>query len=87
LGDKFLHTHFYLRYIYGGKLPLEEFDISDIFKILVTASELSLQELNNYLQSFLIKNNVNWIEQNLTWYIKRVLKMILSRNFKNIVII
>jgi hypothetical protein len=55
---------FYFRYIYGGKLPLEEYDISDIFKILVTASELSLQELNNYLQSFLIKNKASWIGQN-----------------------
>uniref|UniRef100_U9TTG0 Kelch-like protein 17 n=1 Tax=Rhizophagus irregularis (strain DAOM 181602 / DAOM 197198 / MUCL 43194) TaxID=747089 RepID=U9TTG0_RHIID len=53
-----------LRYIYGGKLTLEGHDISDIFKILVTANELSLQELNNYLQSFLIKNNASWIEQN-----------------------
>ncbi|PKY17036.1 BTB-domain-containing protein, partial [Rhizophagus irregularis] len=40
-----------LRYIYGGKLPVEEYDISDIFKVLVTANELSLQELNYYLQS------------------------------------
>jgi hypothetical protein len=55
---------FYFRYIYGGKLPLEEYDISDIFKILVTASELSLQELNNYLQSFLIEKNSSWLEQN-----------------------
>ncbi|CAB4427809.1 unnamed protein product [Rhizophagus irregularis] len=33
-----------LRYIYGGRLPLEEFDISDVIKILVAANELSLQE-------------------------------------------
>jgi hypothetical protein len=43
---------------------LEEYDVSDIFKILITASELSLQELNNYLQSFLIKNKASWIGQN-----------------------
>ncbi|GES96345.1 carbohydrate-binding module family 13 protein [Rhizophagus clarus] len=53
-----------LRYIYGGKLSVEEYDIPDLLKILVTASELNLQELNNYLQSFLIENNANWIEQN-----------------------
>ncbi|UZO02530.1 uncharacterized protein OCT59_021010 [Rhizophagus irregularis] len=50
-----------LWYIYGGELTLEEYDISDI---LVTASELSLRELNNYLQSFLVKNKASWIEQN-----------------------
>ncbi|CAB4445219.1 unnamed protein product [Rhizophagus irregularis] len=34
-----------LRYIYGGSLPLEEYDALDVIKILVAASELSLQEL------------------------------------------
>ncbi|UZO02715.1 uncharacterized protein OCT59_021194 [Rhizophagus irregularis] len=27
-----------LKYIYGGRLPLEEFDISDVIKILVAAN-------------------------------------------------
>src|SRR3954453_19989145 len=55
---------FYFGYIYGGRLSLEEYDTSDIIKILVTASELSLQELIPHLQSFLIKNKTNWMEQN-----------------------
>ncbi|GES96350.1 carbohydrate-binding module family 13 protein [Rhizophagus clarus] len=52
-----------LRYIYCGKISVEEYDIPDLLKILVTASELNLQELSNYLQSFLVKNNASWIEQ------------------------
>ena len=43
---------------------MEEYDNSDIIKILVAASELSLQELITYLQSFLIENKANWMEQN-----------------------
>jgi len=43
---------------------LEEYDISDIIKILVAANELSLQELFPYLESFLIKNKAKWMEQN-----------------------
>jgi len=43
---------------------LEEYDASDIIKILIAASELSLQELVTYLQSFLIKKKANWMEQN-----------------------
>jgi hypothetical protein len=54
----------YFRYIYGGKLSLEEYDNLDIIKILAAASELSLQELITYLQSFLIENKRNWMEQN-----------------------
>src|ERR1700728_4755175 len=55
---------FYFRYIYGGKLSLEEYDTSDIIKILIAANELSLQELFPCLETFLIENKANWMEQN-----------------------
>ncbi|PKY35126.1 hypothetical protein RhiirB3_455520 [Rhizophagus irregularis] len=42
----------YFKYIYGGKLSLEEYEVSDIIKILVTTNELSLQELFSYLETF-----------------------------------
>ncbi|GBB88676.1 hypothetical protein RclHR1_15230001 [Rhizophagus clarus] len=53
-----------LRYIYGGRLSLEEYDTSDIVKILVASNELNLQELITHLQSFLIENKKNWMEEN-----------------------
>ncbi|CAB4440709.1 unnamed protein product [Rhizophagus irregularis] len=53
-----------LYYIYGGNISLNEYDNSDIIKILIAAKELSLQDLITYLQSFLIENETNWIEQN-----------------------
>uniref|UniRef100_U9SHT9 Kelch-like protein 17 n=1 Tax=Rhizophagus irregularis (strain DAOM 181602 / DAOM 197198 / MUCL 43194) TaxID=747089 RepID=U9SHT9_RHIID len=53
-----------LRYIYGGRLSLEEYDTSDIIKILIASSELSLQELIINLQSFLIEYKKDWMEQN-----------------------
>ena len=43
---------------------MEEYDTSDIIKILLTANALSLQELIPNLQSFLIENKANWMEQN-----------------------
>ena len=43
---------------------MEEYDISDIIKILIAANELGLQELIPYLESFLIENKKHWIEQN-----------------------
>ncbi|GBB84335.1 hypothetical protein RclHR1_10960004 [Rhizophagus clarus] len=52
-----------LRYIYGGIFPLKEYEVSDIIKILKAASELNLEELINYLQTFLIENETNWVEQ------------------------
>ncbi|CAB4437683.1 unnamed protein product [Rhizophagus irregularis] len=53
-----------LRYIYGGRISLAEYDILDIIKILLAANELSIQELIPHLQSFLIKNKTSWMEQN-----------------------
>ncbi|EXX75444.1 hypothetical protein RirG_041770 [Rhizophagus irregularis DAOM 197198w] len=52
-----------LRYIYGGKLSLKEHDTSNIIKLLVAANELNLQELITFIQSFLIENEMNWMEQ------------------------
>src|SRR3954454_19429324 len=56
--------YLYCRYIYGGRISLEEFDISDIIKTLVAARELSLQDLITHIQSFLIENKANLMEQN-----------------------
>ncbi|GES83699.1 carbohydrate-binding module family 13 protein [Rhizophagus clarus] len=56
--------HLILRYIYGGKLSFEEYDILDIIKILTTANELGLQELTPFIETFLIKNKKDLIEQN-----------------------
>ncbi|CAB4427811.1 unnamed protein product [Rhizophagus irregularis] len=67
-----------LRYIYGGSLSLEEFDTSDIIKILITASKLSLEELIPHLQSFLIKNKANWMEQ------KKILTSLIQNNILQI---
>ncbi|PKY17438.1 hypothetical protein RhiirB3_430068, partial [Rhizophagus irregularis] len=52
-----------LKYIYGGILPLNDQDNSEIFKILLAADELLLQELVDYLQTYLIENKFEWMEQ------------------------
>ncbi|GBB93219.1 hypothetical protein RclHR1_21300002 [Rhizophagus clarus] len=53
-----------LRYIYGGRISLKEYDTLDIINILVATNELSLQELITHLQSYLIKNEKHWMEHN-----------------------
>ncbi|EXX60980.1 uncharacterized protein OCT59_029411 [Rhizophagus irregularis] len=52
-----------LKYLYGGILSLNEHDILNIFKILIAAEELLLQELVNYLQNYFIENKIEWLEQ------------------------
>ncbi|GBC06988.1 hypothetical protein RclHR1_07190004 [Rhizophagus clarus] len=53
-----------LKYIYGGRLSLKEYDAPVIIKTLVAPSKLCLKELTPYLESFLIENEGNWMEQN-----------------------
>ncbi|PKY31576.1 POZ domain-containing protein, partial [Rhizophagus irregularis] len=53
-----------LGYIYSGKISLNEYDASDIIRILLTGSEFGLHELITYIQSFLIETKTNWMEQN-----------------------
>ncbi|GET60515.1 uncharacterized protein OCT59_021323 [Rhizophagus irregularis] len=76
-----------LRYIYGGKLFLNEYDNSYLIKVLVAANELSLQEFVTYLQFFLIKNKTSWMDKNLILFIKQALKITHYQYFKNIVLI
>jgi hypothetical protein len=58
-------TFFYnVRYIYGGIISLNEQDISESLKILAAADQLHLQELVDYLQTYLIENKAEWLEQN-----------------------
>ena len=45
---------------------MEEYDILDLVKILEAANEFSLQEFIDYLQSFLVENKSDLIEQNFT---------------------
>src|SRR5215469_9520212 len=54
---------FYYRYIYSGVLSLNEQDNSEIFKVLLAADELLLQELVDYLQKYFIENKSEWMEQ------------------------
>ncbi|GBB95929.1 hypothetical protein RclHR1_26490002 [Rhizophagus clarus] len=65
-----------LRYIYGGRISLEECDAFDIIKILGAANELNLQELTTYIQSFLIKNKAKWLEENFD--------IVYQKSFENI---
>ncbi|GES93550.1 hypothetical protein GLOIN_2v1868421 [Rhizophagus clarus] len=54
-----------LEYIYGGILSLKMNDTTDFIKVLTAADNLHLQELVYYLQEYLIKNKLEWIEQHL----------------------
>ncbi|GBB83235.1 hypothetical protein RclHR1_00100039 [Rhizophagus clarus] len=52
-----------LKYIYGGILLVNRQDTSEIFKVLAVANDLRLQELVDYLQSYLIERRSVWLEQ------------------------
>ena len=43
---------------------MNEQDTSNTLKVLVAADELLLNELVDYLQTYLIENKADWIKQN-----------------------
>jgi hypothetical protein len=51
------------RYIYSGILSLNEENTLEIFKILLAADELLLQEIVDYLRKYFIENKSEWMEQ------------------------
>ncbi|POG77268.1 BTB/POZ protein [Rhizophagus irregularis DAOM 181602=DAOM 197198] len=53
-----------LRYIYSGRISLEEYDTSDIIYVLCAANEFGLKELIVDIQSFLVKTKADWMESN-----------------------
>ncbi|RIB25722.1 hypothetical protein C2G38_2165242 [Gigaspora rosea] len=50
-----------IKYIYGGIVSLENFEVSTIFDLLVAANELKFTELVRHIQSHLIDNNASWL--------------------------
>ena len=50
------------RYIYGGIFSLNEPNISEVLKVLTAADQLHLQELVDYLQKYLVKEQTEWME-------------------------
>ncbi|KAG9300208.1 hypothetical protein G9A89_002654 [Geosiphon pyriformis] len=53
-----------LRYIYNGEISLEEHGILAILELLVAADELSLKNLTNYLEDYLIEHHAKMLEEN-----------------------
>ena len=45
---------------------MDELDPSDVFNVLTAAEILNLQEIVNYLQSYLIKNEAKWMEKHFS---------------------
>ncbi|RHZ77147.1 hypothetical protein Glove_185g3 [Diversispora epigaea] len=54
-----------INYIYGGKIPLEGFETSVIFELLIASNELGLDELVEHLQSHLVSKCASWLRLKL----------------------
>jgi hypothetical protein len=53
------------RYIYGGTADLQEQNGNVILSLLTASDELNLGELIKYTQEHLIKQKLNWLQENL----------------------
>ena len=51
--------------MYAGKIDLQNVDGSCSLGVLVASDELLLDELYNFVENHLIKNQSNWIKEKL----------------------
>ncbi|GBC38201.2 hypothetical protein GLOIN_2v1871649 [Rhizophagus irregularis DAOM 181602=DAOM 197198] len=63
-----------LKYIYTGEFNFKNKSGTDSFKLLVACSNLLLEELVEYLQSFLIEQHSSWIRQNFVLVLNAIFK-------------
>jgi hypothetical protein len=63
-----------LRFIYGGKIEINELDAKDILDLLMAVDELCIVELFHELQEYLIKNETDWIEKNIIYVHKIIFR-------------
>ncbi|RHZ45001.1 hypothetical protein Glove_700g25 [Diversispora epigaea] len=50
-----------IKYVYSGEISLEKLENSVIFDLLIASNELELDELVEYLQSYLVNDNSSWL--------------------------
>ncbi|GBC40642.2 BTB/POZ protein [Rhizophagus irregularis DAOM 181602=DAOM 197198] len=61
-----------LKYIYGGFISLNEQEPSEILKVLAAADQLLLQELVDYLQTYLIENKSEFFSLSADEFVQKV---------------
>ncbi|CAG8480734.1 14277_t:CDS:2, partial [Acaulospora colombiana] len=54
-----------LKYIYIGKIGLENLNNAEIFDLLIACDELCLQEVIDPIQDYILANKLSWLNQNL----------------------
>ena len=59
-----LLLHQQLRYIYTGEINLVNQSGENIFRLLIASDEFLIEELFQYVQDYLIKEQSDWVQQN-----------------------
>ncbi|RHZ65614.1 hypothetical protein Glove_313g19 [Diversispora epigaea] len=78
-----------IKYIYGGIISLEKLENSSIFDLLITSNELELDELVEYLQTYLVNNCASWLRLKFDQIYRtsyQVKNLEIIRNFYNDII-
>src|SRR6266542_6802468 len=57
--------YIFKRYIYNGTINIDDLDANEILELLEACDELCFDELTEDLQNFLIREEKEWIQENL----------------------
>ncbi|EXX56989.1 BTB/POZ domain-containing protein [Rhizophagus irregularis DAOM 181602=DAOM 197198] len=61
-----------LRFIYCGKINLDQLDESDVLNLLMAADEINIQRLIDYIQGYLIENRGYYLQQNFIEILEKI---------------
>src|SRR6185369_9931404 len=68
--DNNLIIHLFERYFYNGTININNLQPNEILELLEACDELSIDELIEDLQNYLLSEKKEWIEQNLVYTYK-----------------
>ncbi|RHZ45953.1 hypothetical protein Glove_641g7 [Diversispora epigaea] len=70
-----------LKYIYGGIIDTESMDTKIMFKLMIAANELELEELSEKLENHLIESKASWLKIHFSFIFHSIFKY---NKFKNL---
>lgn len=76
-----------LRFMYTGLIPMDQQKGEDLIKLLIASDELLLNELQEHIQEYLLKNRSSWLQQNFAIVHKTVFQLESSKDLQEFCLI
>src|SRR6185436_4278268 len=73
--------NYFIRYVYGGIVGLENVETKFIFDLMLIANEFELVELSKKLETILIEDKASWLKTHFSFVYRTIF---VKENFKDL---